>query len=358
MRPRPLSRRRMKVRGDMFPREIVKRGGHRFVTPIPHQPEHAGQFLEHDDHVGRAVVFRERSLLHHVGVERPQSFLRIGAQLGQLEFLRRDQGHRRAQHRDVRIAGPDISPLDGLRRVNDRFADLIGQRRLEVLAMIHPRHQERHRAEVRPVPVRRRHLRQRFLQIPRPETVGLARRVLVLKPHHHPDDFARALDAPALAAVQQRRRVIERSPCRMNVTGLQGRVITGSAGRRRHEHLRKWIVALILLRQDGEQPAPLLFRRGATRRGGKKGVWRGEPGEAQTRGDTGDESSARKHGARLRTRRSESNLFPARLRELMEPRCGASAGACRAGRTRCAPARRERRHRHRSNSPRLDRGRT
>ena len=59
VRTGPLLRRRVEVGGDMLPGPVVQGADPGSIPRVLHEREHAGQFLQDDDRVGRAVVFCE-----------------------------------------------------------------------------------------------------------------------------------------------------------------------------------------------------------------------------------------------------------------------------------------------------------
>ena len=206
--------------------------------------------------VGRAVVLGERALLQRVVVEPPQPLAAVVGQLGDVEPLARDQRDVGSHQGDVRVARADVAPHDRAGRVQDRVVDLLLQVGGQAVQVIDGDLQELRAAEIRPVPVRRRHLVERLFEEPRPDAVGRAVRVLVLQRDHAVQDCLGPFEPLGFAAVEQRHGVSERIAGAMDDAAFERRVV---AGRRelRPEHLLGGVVVRVLLGQGPQEGLPL-----------------------------------------------------------------------------------------------------
>jgi len=260
VRSGPLLRRRVKTPGQMVPGETVKVLGQTPALRVFDVGQDAGQLADRHDGVRGAVVLAERTFLLGVVVESLEALPAVVEQGAVFESLAGDECDIRPHDGDVGVAGPDVAPLDGTGGVQDRLSHLLLQRSGQTVHVV-DRHLEQLRAaEVGPVPVGRRHLIERFFEKPRPDSVGAAAGVLVLKIDHAVENLLGPLQTVGVVRIEQGHRVDQRIAGAVDRAGFERRVVARRRERPR-QHPRGPVVALILRRQGLEKALAARRRR-------------------------------------------------------------------------------------------------
>ena len=174
--------------------------------------QNAFDLEKRDESVSRTVVLVDPAGFAGVGEKLRQPVLRVFAQDRIVENLPGTAGHRRPHQRDIGVIGLDVAPENRPRGALQRGGDFPLQLRIELAGVFDQHVAQPGADEIRPVPIGRSHLRDRFLVQPRPDAVGRIVRIGDLAFQHRPDHLCGAFEILRPAVVEQRQRVVDRQP--------------------------------------------------------------------------------------------------------------------------------------------------